>query len=101
MKPLNNTNLVSGTSFFGTTITATIDQLEEVIGEPTYEENTGEDKVNFEWDMQLEDGTVFTIYDWKEYRPIYRDEKIVWHIGGRNKDNTDKALEELSKLIIN
>jgi hypothetical protein len=51
--------------------------------------------------MELEDGTVFYVYDWKEYRPISLDEVIDWHIGGKNGDNTVKALEQLSKLIIN
>ena len=51
--------------------------------------------------MELEDGTVFSIYDWKEYRAIDQDEVIDWHIGGKNGDNTVKALNELSKLIIN
>ena len=51
--------------------------------------------------MELEDGTVFSVYDWKEYRSISLDEVIDWHIGGKNGDNTVKALEQLSKLIIN
>jgi len=101
MKPLSNRNSIAGTSFFGTTFPATVNQLVEALGEPTHEENDGTDKVNFEWDMELEDGTVFTIYDWKEYREIGLDEMIDWHIGGKNESDTDKVLEELSKLIIN
>ena len=101
MKPLSNTNLISGTSFFGTIFPASVNQLVKAIGEPMHEENTGEDKTNFEWDMELEDGTVFSIYDWKEYRSISLDEVIDWHIGGKNGDSTVKALEQLSKLIIN
>lgn len=101
MKPLSNRNLIAGTSFFGTTFQASVNQLVKAIGEPMHEENTGEDKTNFEWDMELEDGTVFSIYDWKEYRSISLDEVIDWHIGGKNGDSTVKALEQLSKLIIN
>ena len=101
MKQLTNKNLIAGTSFFGTTFPASVNQLVEVIGQPTYEGNDGEDKTNFEWSMELEDGTIFSIYDWKEYRAIGLDEVIDWHIGGKNGDNTIKALNELSKLIIN
>jgi len=101
MKPLSNRNLIAGTSFFGTTFPASVNQLVKAIGEPMHEENTGEDKTNFEWNMELEDGTVFSVYDWKEYRPISLDEVIDWHIGGKNGDSTVKALEQLSKLIIN
>jgi hypothetical protein len=101
MKQLTNTNLIAGTSFFGTTFPASVNQLKEAIGQPTYERNNGDDKTNFEWNMELEDGTVFSIYDWKEYRAIDQDEVIDWHIGGKNGDNTVKALNELSKLIIN
>jgi len=101
MKPLSNRNLIAGTSFFGTTFPASVDQLVEALGAPTFEGNDGEDKTNFEWNMELEDGTIFSVYDWKEYRSISLDEVIDWHIGGRNESDTDKALEELSKLIIN
>ena len=101
MKQLINRNLIAGTSFFGTTLPASVNQLVEAIGQPTIQDNTGEDKTNFEWNMELEDGTVFSIYDWKEYRTIGLDEVIDWHIGGKNGDNTVKALDQLSKLIIN
>ena len=100
MKQLINRNLIAGTSFFGTTFPASVNQLVEAIGQPTFKANTGEDKTNFEWNMELEDGTIFSIYDWKYYRSISLDEVIDWHIGGKNGDNTVKALEQLSKLII-
>ena len=101
MKLLTNRNSIAGTSFFGTTFPASVNQLVEALGAPTYEGNNGEDKTNFEWNMELEDGTGFSIYDWKEYRSISLDEVVDWHIGGKNGDNTVKALNELSKLIIN
>jgi hypothetical protein len=101
MKQLINRNLIAGTSFFGTTFPASVNQLIEAIGQPTFKANTGEDKTNFEWNMELEDGTVFSIYDWKEYRAIGLDEVIDWHIGGKNGAHTEKALDKLSELIIN
>jgi hypothetical protein len=54
-------------------------ELVEVFGEP----EGGGDKTTVEWCLQFEDGTVATIYDWKEYQTpmgLYH-----WHIGGHNK----------------
>ena len=54
-------------------------QLVERFGEP----EGGGDKTTVEWVLQFEDGTVATIYDWKESETpmgMYN-----WHIGGRNK----------------
>ena len=88
-----------GTSFFGTTIRATVNQLISAFGEPSDDSNTGEDKVNFEWEMETEDGEVFTIYDWKEYRMIDVDEYIVWNIGAMSKSVCNTAEEEILKKL--
>ena len=88
-----------GTSFHGTTIRATVNQLISAFGEPSDDSNTGEDKVNFEWDMETEDGEVFTIYDWKEYRMIDVDEYVVWHIGAMNKSVCNTAEDEILKKL--
>ena len=61
-----------GTSFHGTEIRTTVHTLRKLLGEPEYSGNDGEDKVNFEWVMETEDGGVFTVYDWKEYKEIGR-----------------------------
>jgi hypothetical protein len=88
-----------GTSFHGTTIRTTVNKIAEFLGEPTVQDNTGEDKVNFEWDCETKDGEVFTIYDWKEYRSIHGEELIDFHIGGYNKIVTEKAKRELLDII--
>ena len=88
-----------GTSFHGTTIRATVNQLISAFGEPSDDSNTGEDKVNFEWDMETEDGEVFTIYDWKEYRMIDVDEYVVWHIGAKDKSTSNTAEDEILKKL--
>jgi hypothetical protein len=57
---------------------AYLHQLIEVFGEP----ESGGDKTTVEWCLAFEDGTVATIYDWKEYDTptgLYH-----WHIGGRS-----------------
>jgi len=90
---------ISGTSFHGTSIVCTPKELKNILGEPTYEDNTGEDKVNLEWVCETQNGKVFTIYDWKEYRPIHEDEEIEWHIGGYTGSDTRDAYDELSELL--
>lgn len=98
MKPTRQS--ISGTSFHGTTINLTVNQLISICGEPCYISNTGENKVNFEWQMELDNGDVFTIYDWKEYRVIGLDEVINWHIGGHNETTTTQACYELENILI-
>ena len=87
-----------GTSFHGVTIRATVDQLTKAFGEP-YDNNSGDDKVNFEWDMETDEGEVFTIYDWKEYRVLKSDEMITWHIGAKSKSDSNVAERELLKAL--
>jgi hypothetical protein len=90
----------NGTSFHDTTIKTTVNKLIAAIGEPQWSDNTGEDKVNFDWVCEIEeDDDVFTIYDWKEYRPIDLDEVIEFHIGGENRNITEKAKEELLTIL--
>ena len=90
--------LTDGTSFHGVVIRATVNQLTKAFGEP-YNNNTGEDKVNFEWEMETDEGEVFTIYDWKEYRPLGRDEFVTWHIGANSKSVSNDAEREILKAL--
>ena len=88
-----------GTSFHGVTIRASVDQLISAFGDPSMEYNTGEDKVNFEWEMETDEGEVFTIYDWKEGRPLRSDEIVTWHIGAKSKSVSNVAERELLKAL--
>ena len=74
----------------------------EVLGEP---QHTDGYKVAFEWNITFEDGTVATIYDYKESN-LYDDDlptpsELIeqefsdWHIGGTSK----KAVELISELF--
>ena len=91
---------VSGTSFHDSVVIASVNQLIHVLGEPVEDSNTGQDKVNFEWEMELESGEVFTVYDWKEYRMLRTDEMIEWHIGGFNGTVTDLAAEQINQALL-
>jgi len=89
---------IVGTSFHGCEVVATVHELTDLLGEPRFVQNTGDDKTNFEWWMEM-DGDAFTVYDWKEYRPIAKDEMIHWHIGGRtNTERVRKHIDNLLKL---
>jgi hypothetical protein len=91
----------NGTSFYDVTIKASVNQLINAFGEPDYDGNTGEDKVNFEWEMETEDGEVFTIYDWKHYRKLDLDEIIEWHIGSHSRMISWDAQDEITKELSN
>ena len=92
----------NGTSFHNTTFSATVQDLRKILGIPREEQNDGEDKVNFEWVMETDDGEVFTVYDWKEYHVLDEEmEDIDWHIGGNSQRVTEKALEEIEEALQN
>jgi hypothetical protein len=89
----------TGTSFHNVTITTTVNELTRVLGEPEYKGNDGEDKINFEWECERENGDVITIYDWKNYRSIGLDEEIEFHLGGRSQMITFNGKEYLIALL--
>ena len=96
MKRSNNT---SGTSFHGVTLTVTPQQLIDALGEPEYFSNDGSDKTNMDYSLETEDEIAFTIYDWKEYRPLQMDELIEFHIGGFSYSQCVYAKNEVLRLI--
>ena len=77
MKFITNAN-AHGTHLQGY-ISATYDQLIARFGQPEF----GGDKTTVEWCLEFEDGTIATVYDWKEYRtPMGMYD---WHIGGNDQ----------------
>ena len=99
MKP--TTKSASGTSFHNTTFEATPNQLLELLGEPYGDYNDGSDKTNFDWTMETETGDVFTVYDWKYYHVLDMKTVYEWHIGGKGKNITEIALQEINQLLNN
>jgi hypothetical protein len=89
----------SGTSFHHVTITTTVNELTRVLGEPDYKGNDGEDKINFEWECERENGDVITIYDWKENRVLDLNEEIEFHLGGRDQLSTLYGKKDLLLLL--
>ena len=86
----------SGTSFFGSTIFASYNQLFNALGAP---QGGGCTKSVHDWTCENEHGEVVTIYDWKEYRNFGNDEAVYFHIGGNNKQVTEQAKTKLEKMI--
>lgn len=88
-----------GTSLVGE-ITAPYSKLVKAFGEPT--ESDGY-KSDAEWEVEFEDGTVATIYNWKNGKNYMGSsgtptERIIhWHIGGFSSDAKYKVLEVLMK----
>lgn len=71
-------------------IVETYDRLVEIFGEPNFDGD--EYKVQKEWAIKFEDGTVATIYDWKEgdcYNGAGNGKHYTkvtdWHVGGAAK----------------
>ena len=93
-----------GTSFHGHEFLATVEELENVFGEPDVVGDK-EDKVQYEWILDLEisnslgTSAVITIYDWKEYRDYHEDEFIRFHIGGHSENITELAKIEIENVL--
>jgi hypothetical protein len=88
-----------GTSFHGVEFSATPQKLIDLFPNSFYNQNDGEDKSNFDFTLETESGDVFTIYDWKYYRPLKMNEIIQWHIGGRNQETCLQAKAEVLELL--
>lgn len=91
----------SGTSFFGDVFQAKVSDLRTILGLPKFEHNDGQDKTNIDWTMETESGEVFTVYDWKYYRPLEEEEMVEWHIGGHSGKVTEVALGEITNALTN
>lgn len=71
--------------YVGTTFAKLQDLLGEGLG--------GGDKTTQEWCIEFSDGTVATIYDWKEYNtPTGHYD---WHVGGTEK----RAVQLVKRLL--
>jgi hypothetical protein len=79
----------------------TYGELVELLGEPTWDTASGDDKVQKEWVVKFGDKQ-FTIYDWKTYDQDYTINSLTqWIIGGTEPSYQfeDALYKELSKLV--
>ena len=56
--------------------------IEKVFGPPTWDQGSADDKVQVEWVIKFPDGTMGTIYDYKQYN-VEPEDIDYWSIGGR------------------
>ena len=93
--PISDFNKTCGTSFHWDTILASCNEIRSKldIDVTCY----GGDKTNFEFELELEDGTPFTIYDWKEGDWVDEDTILYFHIGAHTPEDSKKALAALKE----
>ena len=71
----------TGTSLQGYS-NANYSQFLEFLGKPTYDEPSGDDKVQLEWVIEFK-GNIFTIYDWKTGSREYTENELTeFNVGG-------------------
>lgn len=71
-----------GTYKVGSLNNITYEELIEVLGEPTFNEPSEDNKVQVEWIVEYK-GDIFTIYDWKTFNRDYtKNELTSWSVGG-------------------
>ena len=102
MKATNQT--ITGTCFHNVQITttpATLKQVADKLLADYSDNNTGDDKTNFDFEFETSDGDVFTIYDWKSYRKLRDTEQITFNIGSKDENISQTAKQELMDEILN
>ena len=90
-----------GTSFSWYVFRASVNDIVDKIGAPSFSNpDDYEEKVTRTWELELEDGTYFEIYDWKEYRYFCDSEAIEWHIGTRyDVPNAEEDAERVAAAL--
>lgn len=89
-------DIASGTSFKGY-LNATYNQLIKAFGEPTYPNESGDGKVQFEWVFEY-NGEPFTVYDWKTYDREYTINGLTrWNVGGSS--NAERFISTLKSKL--
>jgi len=89
----------NGTSYQGE-IDIDFATLKEKFGEPS---NGDEYKVDAEWSLEFEDGTIATIYNYKDGKNYNgesgtpTEEIREWHIGGKNMKSVSLVIQILDK----
>jgi len=89
-----------GTFKVGSINNVSYDQLWNYLGEPTFDEPSGDGKTQVEWVVEFNDD-IFTIYDWKTYDRHYTKNSLTtWSIGGKSSglDLADYIESQIKEL---
>ena len=83
LEKLTQDDYPGGTSLKGYLHNTTYSELIEAFGEPTFNKESGDGKIQFEWVFKFNE-EIFTLYDWKTYDVNYTiNELTTWNIGGK------------------
>ncbi len=85
----------NGTSYSGYFIRASKQQLTEALG---IEPDRLDEKVDFFWELRLENGTVFTIYAWTNGRRLGDGEEYDYHIGSKGHGLSEDVINALKEI---
>ena len=97
-------NNICRTSFNDGYIKASVNIIVAALGiEPKLGSADGKTKYNWHLEYQYENGNtvIFTIYDYKYYREIPRDEVIEFHIGNKHANDTMEIVDILKSYGLN
>jgi len=90
-------SITNGTYKVGSLVGVTYWDLKYALGNPSFDEASGDDKIQKEWVVKY-NGEIFTIYDWKTFNEEYTVcELKLWSIGGKT-DPSEFEAEVLSKI---
>lgn len=86
-----------GTSLKGYLEDVNFMDLTLALGEPTFNDPSGDDKVQVEWVVKFE-GKIFTIYDWKTYDREFTEHSLTkFNVG--SKDVTALEVQEFIEFV--
>ena len=91
---------IGGTFKVGSINNVSYDQLWNYLGDPTFDEPSGDGKTQVEWVVEFNDD-IFTIYDWKTYDRNYTENSLTtWSIGGQSSglDLADYIESQIKEL---
>jgi hypothetical protein len=103
LKQMTRANAVNanGTSLKGH-IKTTYNELVAAFGEPCVNDGPSEwEKVTIEWILRAQNGSIVTIYDWKNYgKQPAPDEEFEWNIGGHHASAVALVKEAMQMLPV-
>ena len=99
IQPLEDTSVLNYTSFWGYTITSSVNKLTNYLGIYPDRERSADGKTSVEWDLIIE-GIPFSLYDWKE--PEFNDDEVInFHIGTHTEQESKVVCMLLDRYIRN